>query len=184
MDIQDALRGRRSVREYKPDNISREAIATLIEAATLAPSAMNEQPWHFTVVTDKALLNSISSKAKSHILAGADAVPDHLRKALEAPAFQIFYHAPALIVISATQSLPWVNEDCALAAENLMLAAFAQGLGTCWIGFAQRWLATDEGAAMIDLPSGYRAIAPVIVGSPMTFPDAIERRAPTIRWIP
>ena len=67
------------------------------------------------------------------------------------PGFHIFYHAPSLIVISASQTGPWALEDCSLAAENLMLAAHASGLGTCWIGFAQAWLETAEGKTALQL---------------------------------
>ena len=54
---------------------------------------------------------------------------------LNDPKFHIFYHAPVLVVIAAAEPTDWAVEDCALAAENLMLAAYAKGLGTCWIGW-------------------------------------------------
>jgi hypothetical protein len=54
-----------------------------------------------------------------------------------------------LIVICAADADDWAIEDCALAAENLMLGAYALGLGTCWIGFAQRWLTTADGKSVL-----------------------------------
>ena len=80
---------------------------------------------------------------------------------LSDPEFNIFYHAPALIVITAAQPTDWAVEDCALAAENLMLAAHAAGLGSCWIGFAQHWLGTPEGKTALGLPPSYSPIAPI-----------------------
>ena len=74
----------------------------------------------------------------------------HFQELLSDPKFDIFYHAPVLIVISSTAESPWAVENCSLAAENLMLAARARGLGTCWIGFAQAWLATPEGKAALE----------------------------------
>jgi len=67
------------------------------------------------------------------------------RAMLSDPNFHIFYHAPVLILISGTAESLWKAEDCALAAENLMLAAYVAGLGSCWIGFAQRFLNSPDG---------------------------------------
>lgn len=84
--------------------------------------------------------------------------------------------------MSATQSR-WAVEDCALAAENLMLAAYAEGLGTCWIGLAQSWLATAEGKAALGLPAACLPVAPIIVGRPKSTPAPVGRNEPQIRWI-
>ena len=84
----------------------------------------------------------------------------HFNEILNDANFDIFYHAPVLIVISTMADIPWAVEDCALAAENLMLAARGAGLGTCWIGFAQGWLGTPEGKALLKLPAAYKPVAP------------------------
>lgn len=124
MDIVQAISGRRSIREYQSQPIDEQTIRRLIEAATQAPSAVNQQPWTFTVVRDQGLLDRVSQDAKNHMMAtmpadGAMAArAAHFRTTLEDPAFQIFYHAPVLIVISGNAAGPWIIEDCALAAEN------------------------------------------------------------------
>ena len=74
-------------------------------------------------------------------------------------------------------------ENCALAAQNLMLAAYAHGLGSCWIGFAQPWLATPEGRVALELQPGRIPRAPIIVGYPQSLPPAVPRRDPEIHWI-
>jgi len=94
-----------------------------------------------------------------------------------------FYHAPVLILISGAAPGPWVVENCALAAENLMLAAYARRLGTCWIGYAQQYLTTEAGKRLLGLPSGCLPVAPLIVGHPTTFPPPTQRREPEIRWV-
>ena len=99
------------------------------------------------------------------------------------PNFDIFYGAPALIVISTATQIPWAIEDSALAAENLMLAARGMGLGTCWIGFAQAWLGTPEGKAALKLPTSYFPVAPIIVGHPKSVPLPVPRKEPEIRWL-
>lgn len=184
MDVFDAIRGRRSVREYKPEPVSRELLDQLVDAAVQAPSAVNEQLWHFTVVTNRNVLDSIAAKSKAYMLEDVAEQPDHFRQILSDPKFHIFYNAPALIVISAPTGARWAVEDCALAGENLMLAAHALRLGSCWIGFAQSWLDTDDGRSAIGLAQDRRAVAPIIVGHPKTASAAaIPRKKPNIRRI-
>jgi nitroreductase len=185
MDISEAISGRRSVREYTPKAVDQKTIHHLIDAAIKAPNAVNQQPWSFTVVRDQGALDRISHAAKSHMLSTMPATShsDHFRSLLSNPDFQIFYHAPVLILISATAQGPWIVEDCALAAENLMLAAYAAGLGTCWIGFAQSFLNTPDGKKELALHDTCVPVAPVIVGHPKAAPPPVPRREPEIRWI-
>ena len=185
MDLNEAITGRRSVRDYTAQAVDAPTIGRLIDAAVHAPNAVNQQPWTFTVVRDQSVLDRISRDAKSHMLATMVGNPhaDHFRSHLSDPNFQIFYHAPVLVLISASAEGPWIVEDCALAAENLMLAAYAAGLGTCWIGFAQSFLNTSEGKTMLGLPAAWVPVAPIIVGHPKAAPPPVPREAPKIRWV-
>jgi nitroreductase len=108
---------------------------------------------------------------------------DQLRSHLSQPDFHIFYRVPVLILISAIAQGPWIVEDCALAAENLMLAAYAAGLGTCWIGFAQGFLNTLDGKNALGLPAEWVPVAPIIVGHPKAMPPPVPRKEPEIRWV-
>jgi hypothetical protein len=159
MDINEAISGRRSAREYTAQAVDEQTIRRLIDAAVHAPNAVNQQPWMFTVVRDQGRLDRISCDAKSHMLATvlpttpAGPHSDHFRSLLNHPHFHIFYHVPVLILISAIAQGPWIVEDCALAAGNLMLAAHAVRLGTCWIGFAQSFLNTSDGKKALGLPA-------------------------------
>lgn len=181
LDLDVALRGRRSVRDYTPEPVAEESLAELIEAAVQAPSASNRQPWAFTVVLDRALLDRLSEATKAYLL--QELGSERYRTWLEDPAYHVFHHAPALILISATSAGPWATEACALAAQNLMLAAYARGLGTCWIGFAQRYLQTPEGKRLLALPADGLPVAPLVVGYPASVPEPTARRAPDIRWL-
>jgi len=187
MDLLEAIYSRRAVREFTDEPVDEKTLRQLIDAAIQAPSAVNQQPWSFSVVLDKALLGQISREAKVHMLkttpAGLLSHSHHFQEILNDPKFDIFYHAPALIVISAVARSPWVIEDCALAAGNLMLAARALGLGTCWIGFAQGWLGTSEGKAALSLPPTYVPVAPIIVGHPKSAPQPVARKEPQIYWL-
>lgn len=185
IDLNEAIAGRRAVREYTSQAVDELIISSLIHAAVHAPSAVNQQPWTFMVVRDQSVLDRISHGAKRHMLATMADNPhaDHFRMRLSDPDFQVFYHAPVLVLISAIAEGPWIVEDCALAAENLMLAAYAAGLGTCWIGFAQGFLNTPEGKRELDLPATCVPIAPIIVGYPKAAPPLVARNAPLIRWV-
>ena len=184
MELMDAIKSRRAVRDYLPEPVDPQQLRALVEAAIQAPSAVNRQPWSFSIVTDEVLLHHISDEAKAYMLRSTPvALLAHHFEALRDPAFDIFYRAPALIVISATEDGPWSEIDCALAAQNLMLAAREVGLGSCWIGFAQGWLNSAEGMAALSLPDAWQPVAPIIIGRARSWPDAVPRNAPDIRWI-
>lgn len=109
MDFQEVLYGRRSVRWFTAEPVAKDILSWLIEAASQAPSAVNAQPWSFTVVRDQSLLDRISAQAKAHMLATAalGITPSHFRDQLLDPKFHIFYHAPAMILISGVDAGPW-----------------------------------------------------------------------------
>lgn len=184
MDFRQVVYSRRAVRAFRDSSIDRSTLKRLIDMAIQAPSAVNEQPWFFTVVQDKALLARISQQAKAHVLSRPPAglASSHLQEIAARPGFDVLHGAPVLIVISSRQG-PWACEDCALAAENLMLAACAEGLGSCWIGFAQGWLSTAEGKAALELPADYEPRAPIIVGYPQAPVPAVPRRQPQTHWL-
>lgn len=181
MELLEAIYQRRAVREFKNQPLTRNALQELVDAAIQAPSAMNAQPWHFTIIRNPRVLDQISANAKRFLLE-SDGTPEPLRAELSDPAFHIFYRAPALVLISV-RGADWAREDAALAAENLMLAAHDQGLGTCWIGLAQGWLGTKEGRKAADLSGDLVPAAPIIVGHPANVPPQVPRRSPTIRWM-
>lgn len=186
MDLHEAIYSRRAVRAFSPAPIAHATVRTLLDAAIQAPSAVNTQPWFFTVIEDRALLARISREAKAWMLRepprGLPA--SRFRERLSDPNFDIFYGAPSLILISSVVDDHWAVVNCALAAQNLMLAATSEGLGTCWIGFAEGWLRTEGGKRALDLPESYLPVAPIIVGRPSSLPEPVPRRDPAIQWIP
>jgi nitroreductase len=185
MNVSQAIRARRAIRDFKPEPVSTGMMYQLVSAASWAPSAMNEQPWHFTTVTDQEILDQISVRAKAWLLQNFPIMPRpaHFRDILADPTFHIFYNASCLVVISTAAAGPWMREDAALAAQNLMLMATSLALGSCWIGFAQGWLNTPEGHEILNLPENALVVAPIIVGHPTTIPPPVARKAPLVTWI-
>ena len=185
MDLMDAICGRRAVRHYKIDQPSEYQIRQLIDAAVWAPSAVNGQGWHFTVITRRDLLDMISAKAKAWVLGHEPLLVegDGLKPLLNDPDYHLLHHAPVLIIIAAPSKDRWSAEICAVAAQNLMLAATGHGLASCWIGLAQDWLNSPEGRMAVDLPANDRVIAPIVLGYSAEEPHVAARRRPTVTWI-
>lgn len=173
VDVMDAVYGRRAVRLYEDWKLDVRTIEQLIDAAIHAPSAMNEQPWSFAVVQDKALLKRISERAKAFWL-------ERSGSPLASPFHDVFYGAGTLIVICARPSEWSANEDCCLAAQNLMLAAHGLGLATCPIGLAREALNEPEFRRELALPDDHTAVFPVVVGYPREAPAPPPRRPPCI----
>jgi nitroreductase len=185
--VPELIYRRRAVRAYTPETLDEPTIRALLEAAVQAPTAMHLEPWAFVVLQDKAVLKRLSDRAKE--VARDDASHRGLVKAprvspLSDPAFNIFYDAGTLIVICARALGPFVEADCWLAAENLMLAASAMGLGTCCVGFAVPALQTPGVKQELGIPPDVTAVAPIILGVPRGPTPAVPRQPPRIlRWI-
>ena len=182
MELMDAIYGRRSVRTYTAELIGRQQVEKLIDAAIQAPSKMNAQPWAFAVVQDRALLTDYSRRCKAHLLTayGDEPLMDRYRKDLSNSAFDIFYGAGTLVVIYARPAGLLPEEDCCLAAQNLMLVAHASGLGTCCIGWARPFLDLPEAKRELGVPQELRAVLPIIVGVPKEATTAPPRDTPQI----
>jgi nitroreductase len=184
MNLKQAIFARRAIRNFTSEAVGRAALCRLIDAAIQAPTAVNSQALAFSVIEHRSVMARISDGSKTLLReappAGLSA--DHLQRFL-LPEFNIFYNAPALIVISSTVQDHWSVVNCTLAAENLMLAACAAGFGTCWIGLAEAWLQTPEGKILLDLPADCLPVAPIIVGHPAAPAPPVPRREPEIHWI-
>ncbi|MRR10824.1 nitroreductase family protein, partial [bacterium] len=160
----EAIRARRSIRSYKPDQVTEAELAAILEAGCFAPSAMNGQPWHFTAVQDKAVLDRLSAQVKA-VLAAMD--NPRIKERLQDPAWHAFYNAPTVVIVSGRQDALFHVTDCAAATQNLLLAAHSLGIGSCRVGLAARPFGGPRGAARAPgcaKPGGDKAREPVGVG--------------------
>ena len=182
--ILKTIDARHSVRAYAPTPLDSAAVQTLLDAAVHAPTAMHEEPWAFVIVQDHALLQRLSDLAKPLFVEevrhrnahGTSHSFDHFTRS----DFNIFHGANTLIIICAKPSGPFVTADCWLAAENLMLAANAIGLGSCVIGSAVAALNIHKVKVELGIPDEYSAIAPIVVGVPGGDTQATSRKEPLI----
>jgi nitroreductase len=190
MEVLEAIRKRRAVRSFLDRPVERDLLNALITAAIQAPSAMNLQPWGFLVVEGKAEVKRLSDAAKAHLLRIVDPTSPLVkyRDELNDPAFELFYGAPAVIVVCArgagSTGIVQPNEDCCLAAQDLMLAAVAQGLGSCWVGFSRPWLNQPAAKRTLGVPADWSPVAPLAIGYPADIPAPPGRHAPEIVWHP
>ena len=182
--IWQTIYARHSVRAYAPQPLDHATIQTLLDAAVRAPTAMHEEPWAFVVVQDQPLLQRLSDLAKPLFVEearhrkaqGANPSFDHFTR----PDFNIFHGASTLIIICAKPLGPFVAADCWLAAENLMLAACAMGLGSCVIGSSVAALNIHKVKTELGIPDEYSVIAPIVVGVPSGETNPAARKEPQI----
>jgi nitroreductase len=147
MDVRKAIKTRRSVRSYSKIPVSRAALRRVLEAGRLAPSAANRQPWCFIVVEEKSVREVIAQTGR----------------------FASFLAESPLVIVGCGDiktSPKWHVVDVTIALENMVIAATAEGLGTCWIGSFDQTKVKE----LLKIPEGYAVIALLAIGYPKKAP--------------
>ncbi len=162
MDITKAIASRRSIRKYTTEPVSDEDIGALLNAAMHAPSAVNEQPWHFVVVKDQETLAAIPQIS---------------------PTAPMVKDAPVAIAVCADKDLEkfpglWV-QDCSAATENLLLAATARGLGATWTAVYPFEDRVEGIKNLLNLPVNVIPLCIVPLGHPAETPVPVDRFNPS-----
>lgn len=122
---------RRSVRSFDLEKqVPDSALTDIVKAAAYAPSAMNAQAWHFTVVQNAEMLSRLNDATKSEM---ANSDIERIRARTADNAYNFYYHAPVLIIVSMSNGALYPREDAGCCMQNMMLAAASLGLGSCWI---------------------------------------------------
>lgn len=181
--IQNIL-NRRSVRVYSDEQIKQEDLDLILQSGLFSPSACNNQSWHFTVVQNKEILNTLNIETKQELLTCDN---DYFKKVAENEDYSIFYNAPTIIVISGEKTAILPQIDCAAATENMILAAESLGIGSCWIGllaYLFRSTRGEEFAKMIQIPENYEPFYAITLGyKKYPNPKPQPRRENTINYI-
>jgi nitroreductase len=182
MELDVCIKGRRSVRCYAEEPVSKEQIEAVLEAGIWAPTAMYREPCRFIVIENKELIKFVSDETKILV---RQMMP--LRaKQFSSEADLICYDAPVLILICTEKDGQWANVnlvDSVLAAENMFLKAYELGLGTCYMGFVQFLNSKPEVLKKIGVPDNYELKVPLILGHPKTKQETGKRKKPNIlKW--
>jgi nitroreductase len=162
VDVFEAVKGRRSIRSFRRDDVSFEDVSKLLEAARWAPSAGNIQPWEFVVVRNPATKMRLAAAAWEQ---------------------SFIEEAPVVIVVCANEDRSsqrygdrgktlYCIQDTAAAIQNIHLAAYSLGLGTCWVGAFKE----EEVRQVLNVPQGIRPVSIIPVGYPARSASLRSRR--------
>ena len=157
MDAIEALRTRRSVRKYKNDPVRKEVVEEIVDCGRLAATGLNVQPWEFVAVTDAGLRKRIAETA------------DYGKFIADAPV--------CVVVLSKDEK--YFLEDGSAATQNILVAARAHGLGSCWVAGDKKPYA---GAILeiVGAPSGYRLVSLIAIGYGDETPNPKKRPLPEV----
>ncbi len=161
MNILEALKKRRSIRSFTEQKVEKEKIEILLQSAMYAPSAVNKQPWHFIVIDDRNIMEEIM---KIH------------------PNSKMFETATLGILVCGDLQMQHGNgywmADCGAATQNILLAATASELGSCWVGVFPREDRMKAFKELFSLPAHVEAFALVALGYPAEEKKTPERYRP------
>jgi nitroreductase len=160
-EVLKAIKSRRSVRSYKQEQISKEDLDLILEAGIYAPTANNDQPWHFTVIQNQALIKDMNEKAKE--LMAKSNVEWVQKMGLNAD-FQVSYHAPTLIIVSGRTDAMSPKVDCSAAIQNMLIAAESLNIGSVWLGLMRYFFEQKEEVSKLGIPQGYEPFYGVAFG--------------------
>ncbi len=182
------IKSRRSVRSFSSAPVSGDELTQIVEAGQYAPSAMNEQPWHFTVITNQDAIKRLNRACVDSLMQfGNEAIKNRF-SGKDPDSVDLFYHAPVVIVVSGDANAIAPKIDGALAIENMFLAAESLQIGSCWIHALNHVFAAAEGKNML-VEEGIVPSQNVIVGTAVfgykaePNKDALPRTANTVQYI-
>ncbi len=155
MKVLDVIQKRQSVRKYKEDPIPEKALMRVLEAARLAPSGKNIQPWKFIIVKDKVLKEKLAQASAGQFFMA------------EAPIIIVGCGFPDNCYARMGRYMKSWSVDVTIALEHLILQAQEEGLGTCWIGSFEE----EEVKAILNIPENVKVLAL----TPLGYPDEIPR---------
>ena len=183
-----AIAERRAVRSYESRPVPKDVIKKIIEAANQAPSAMNSQPWRFVVVEDrefhKRLTEAAIPNSKKMLEPFKDINPQRyqtIMKRYEELEDPIYYSAPVIVFVIGSGQ--FADLSCPLACENIMLAAYSLGLGSCWVHFGSLVTDNEEIRKELELSEEEKIYGPIIIGYTQQFPEPPPKKGPRVKWI-
>ena len=164
-EVVKAIKERYSCRDFKNTPLTEEQVKMLVESALAAPSAMNRQPWHIIMITDKAFIDEMDADGMN-TLASAEDKAGYER--MKARGGKLFYGAPCMMMVASDGS-PYASMDSGILTENVCLAAHSLGLATCIVGMAGVPLngpRGDEFKKRMSFPADHVFGIGILIGAP------------------
>ena len=187
MEAIDAIMTRSSVRMFEKRQIPDAILDEIIRAGTYAPSGLALQPWGFVGVQDQAFLTRVSDYCKPIIITllkdAHNGMSDAFRALMESKESSIYYHAPTVIMVVGKSGSRFREIDCSLCAENVMLAAHALGIGSCWIGSTEVAYDNKDLMAGFRVPEGYSPVGTIVFGYPEEKSEAHDKHPANVTWV-
>ncbi len=182
MDALQCIAGRRSCRSYEDRPVPAETVDELLRLGTKAATGSGLQPWGFVVLEGKERIHALSEEIKAWLLPRLAEEPwlAQYGEWLHRDSYTLFYNAPALIAVYGDPESHWYVYDGSLCTANIMLAAHAQGLGTCWIGFAESFMDRNDIKARYGVPENFRPVSLLTLGFARGHLPEAERRTPRV----
>lgn len=175
--VTNLMMSRRSIRAYKDSTISRETLGDILRCGINAPNGMNRQSYEIRVIDSPALIDSIT----------AAVVRDNPQVAEREGFKNIFVNAPCVVCIASDTAYDLAQVDCGLLGENILLAAWVRGIGSCCLGSSARWLKDSPSARpyldRMAFSPGYELLYCIALGYPAETPEAKPRRDDMIRFV-
>lgn len=159
--VLETIKSRRSIRGYSTAQLSQETLDFIIEAGIYAPTTNNEQPWHFTVIQNPAVLEHINVRTKELML---ESDIDWAKKMGSNAHFRVTYNAPTLIIVSGRKDSTAWNVDCSAAIENMLIASESLGVGSVWLGLLRFLLQDENEVNALGIPDEYQPFYGVSFG--------------------
>ena len=173
----ELMMSRRSIRAYKDSVISRETLNDILKCGINAPNGKNLQSYEIRVIDSPALIDSMTQAV----------VKDKPEIAQREGFKNIFVNAPCVVCIAYDTQYDMAQIDCGLLGENIILAAWAKGIGSCCLGSSARWLLDSPSAKRfldrLAFSKGYQLLYCIALGYPDETPEAKPRRDDMIRFV-
>lgn len=186
---------RRAIRKYKPLQVKLDLIRQVIEAGTMAPSAMNKQPWSFYVLTDAEEIRAFSGQIakaafKDVVGRGIKTIAKMILELVRAPSGFVhlkesdfvFHGAPVVIFLTAPKESEWAALDIGMCCENMMLAATSLGLDTCPVGIG-KYVEQTKLYPVLHVPPEERVLMAMVLGYGDEQPEVHERKKGNVFFI-
>jgi len=202
--VVEAIHSRQSIRSYKPDPVPREVINAIIEAGNQAPSRGRQeegstefvfQPWRFVVVEDpefkRELVQTTLPSWRKMTESMKETHPEIYEQvmmqyeAMPEPKDMVYYSAPVILFVIGPTGY---DISCALACENIMIAATSFGLGSCYVGFGAMVKGNADVVQALELTDDERIYGPILLGYPKEEPSTLasirpKKKEPVVKWI-